>query len=149
MTDTNHYIALVPRLPLPSQLEALKKQEKPVLPVPQMTRSRTTAVLDNIKYMAEKVKQASLFIFKASFSVFLYWINPSLFAMGFVGGIALDAQMQQVVRKMKTVWGNLSYTETVVGCFFCGLSLPVTMATTTLLWSAYLGAQVYARSSTS
>jgi len=145
MTHINNYVAIVPKLSLPSQLDGLKNQDKITPLVPKITQRWSTTILDNIKYLAEKVKQVALFIFKASLSVCLYWINPSFFAMGFIGGIAFDEKVQHTVGKIQAVWNHLSYAETAVGCFLCALSLPVTMVTSTLLWSAYLGAKASAR----
>lgn len=148
MSYTNSCVAIVPKLPLPSQSEILKNANKTIpLAVPQKTQRWSTTILDNIKHLVEKVKQVALFILKASLSAFLYWMNPSFFAMGFVGGIAFDEKVQHLVEKIQAVWKHLSCFEAAVGCFFCGLSLPVTMVTTTLLWSAYLGAKTYQNSS--
>lgn len=143
---TNHS-AMVLKFPLPSQPDGLTDKNKIVSPVIfQQPPQRISAVYDNINHLVEKVKYVARFILKASLSAFLYWINPSLFAMGFVAGVAFDENIQQVNRKIQEIWNHLSYPEAVVGCFFAGLSLPVTLATTTILWSAYLGALTYRKS---
>lgn len=94
---------------------------------------------DKIKPIIEKVKQVALFILKVGISALLYWVNPSLFAIGFIAGIILDDQVRVAIQKIKNVWSSQKIAGTLLGGFACTLSMPVTLATASLLWSAHLG----------
>ena len=100
--------------------------------------------MNKISCVIEKVKQVAQFILKASLSAFLYWVNPSLFAIGFIAGIVIDDQVRCAIQKIKAVWKNQKITGTLLGGFACALSLPVSLATASILWSAHLGSLVTA-----
>lgn len=92
-----------------------------------------------VNLVIEKVKQATFYILTALISAALYWINPSLFAIGFIAGIIMDAHTKVAIEKITDVWKRQKVTVTLFGSVACGLSLPATLATAAVLWSANLG----------
>lgn len=96
-----------------------------------------------IKFIADKVKEVASPILKASISAFLYWVNPSLFAIGFIAGIVFDDHVSYAIQKIKNVWKNQELTGCLIGSFACALSLPVSLAAASLLWSAHLGSLMH------
>jgi hypothetical protein len=91
----------------------------------------------------EKVKEVAQTILKATISVFLYWVNPSLFAIGFIAGIIIDDQVRCAIQKIKSVWKNQELTGCLLGTFACALSMPVALAAASLLWSAHFGSLMH------
>jgi hypothetical protein len=87
----------------------------------------------------EKVKEVANPILKAGITAFLYWVNPSLFAIGFIGGIVFDEHVRYAIQKIKNVWKNQELAGCLIGSFACALSLPVSLAAASLLWSAHFG----------
>ena len=117
-------------------------------PAPQLNDSACSSIKatkapssyrDKILHIAEKVKQVALFILTIAVTVLLYWVNPSLFAIGFIAGIIFDEQIREAIQKIKDVWNNQKLVGTLFGSFACALSMPVTLATASLLWSAHFG----------
>jgi hypothetical protein len=105
-------------------------------------RNSSPTFRERICKVTEKVKQIAQFILKAAFTSFLYWVNPSLFAIGFIAGIILDDQVRCAIQKIKNVWVNQKLAGCLFGTFACGLSMPVTLATASLLWSAHFGSLI-------
>lgn len=99
----------------------------------------TSSFRDKVKHVVEKVKQVAIVILSVALSTFLYWVNPSLFAIGFIAGIILDDQVRCAIQKIKDVWKSQKLAGTLFGGLACTLSMPVTIATASLLWSAHLG----------
>ena len=88
--------------------------------------------------LLQKIKEVAKFIFMTSLSLFLYWTNPSLFAMGFITGIIYDDQVREMIKKIQIIW----MTQTWKSCIFVVasfLSLPVTLAAGSFIWGAHLG----------
>lgn len=123
---------VAPLQSLPITSESLSPINKEISQNGNQTKNRLDVCL-------KKVCHAALFIFKSSLSLALYWINPSLFAVGFFVGIAFDQEVSKAIEKIKNIWKtqpwNLCLIAAVAG--FC--SLPVTLAVGSLLWSSSLG----------
>lgn len=102
-------------------------------------KSPSSWLLEKLKNVVKKVERVALFILNAAVSTMLYWVNPSLFAIGFIAGIILDDQVTHSIQKIEDVWKSQKLAGTLLGGFACALSLPVTLATASLLWSAHLG----------
>lgn len=98
---------------------------------------------EKVKPIIEKVKKIAHLILKASIGVFLYWVNPSLFAIGFFAGIVFDDHIRYAIQKIKNVWKNQELTGCLIGSFACALSMPVSLAAASLLWSAHLGSLMH------
>lgn len=105
----------------------------------QSTVKTPSCFIDKVKNVMEKVKQVALFILKTAISVLLYWVNPSLFAVGFMAGIIFDDQVRYAIQKIKDVWKTQKFTGTLFGGIACVLSMPVSIASASLVWSAHLG----------
>ena len=93
--------------------------------------------------LIDKVKEVARSVLNATISAFFYWVNPSLFAIGFITGIIIDDKVRYAIQKIKSVWKNQTLKGCLIGTFACGLSLPVTLATATLLWSADFGSLMH------
>lgn len=94
---------------------------------------------DKTKTIVEKIKEVANPILKAGISAFLYWVNPSLFAIGFIAGIVFDDHIRSAIQKISNVWKNQELAGCLFGSFACALSLPVSLAAASLLWSAHFG----------
>lgn len=90
----------------------------------------------------EKVKEIALVIFVVAVSCLLFWVNPTICALGFLAGIIFEDQVKAAIQKIKDVWSNQKIAGTLIGTFACALSMPVTLATASLLWSAHFGSLV-------
>jgi hypothetical protein len=94
-------------------------------------------------FIWQKICNVAKTIFKAALSVFLYWTNPTIFSIGFLAGVIRDDQVRQVIQKITGVWNTLWNAQPLSISFFGGLagflSLPVTLAASSLLWAAHLG----------
>jgi hypothetical protein len=92
--------------------------------------------------LIQKVAKIVLILFKTLVSLFLYWTNPSIFALGFIIGIVFDDQCKKGVEKIKNVWGSQPWSMCIIGTAATALSLPVTLGAGSFLWGAYLGASI-------
>ncbi|HEV8051220.1 MAG TPA: hypothetical protein VGP47_01910 [Parachlamydiaceae bacterium] len=104
-----------------------------------ITIASVPSFMARILPIVEKVKKVAQFILTVGISALLYWMNPSLFAIGFISGIIFDDQVRVAIQKIKDVWNNQKLVGTLFGSFACALSMPVTLATASLLWSAHFG----------
>jgi hypothetical protein len=93
--------------------------------------------MDKIWCVVQRVQDVAIIALYATFSAFLFQVNPSLFAIGFIVGIIFDENVEPAIQKIKNVWVNTGY---FLGAVAYVLSAPVTIATTTLLWSSHIGA---------
>lgn len=100
-------------------------------------------VIEKAHAIIEKVKGVAHLILKASISAFLYWVNPSLFAIGFIAGVVFDEHVRNAIQKIKSVWKNQELAGCLIGSFACTLSLPVSLAAASLLWSAHFGSIIH------
>lgn len=107
-----------------------------------ITKTSSSSFMDKIRYVAEKVKKVALLALTVGITALLYWVNPSLFAIGFIAGIIFDEQVREAIQRIKDVWNNQKLVGTLFGAFACGLSMPVTLATASLLWSAHFGSMM-------
>lgn len=105
----------------------------------KVTKKLSTSFMDKIRCVAEKVGKVALLALALGITALLYWVNPSLFAIGFIAGVVFDEQVKEAIQKIKDVWNNQKIVGTLFGVFACGLSMPVTLATASLLWSAHFG----------
>ena len=117
------------------------------------TKQEITADVEVAKAAADhkKSNRASLFsricsaatvAFKTLAATALYWINPSLFAIGFFAGIIYDKQAESATEKIRNIWLNQPWVGTAFIAFACALSLPVSLAAGSLLMSAHLGSSL-------
>lgn len=69
--------------------------------------------------------------------------NPSLFALGFIGGIIWD-ETSFALDRIRLVWAKQSgFFMTAVFAGGCFLTLPVVVSVTSFLWAAEIGSQSY------
>lgn len=92
--------------------------------------------------LIEKIKNVANFVFKALIGASLYWINPSLFAIGFIAGIAFDKKMHHTLNKIAHIWQTNSVSTCALLGFAAFLSLPVTLATASILCGGHLGSKL-------
>jgi hypothetical protein len=89
--------------------------------------------------LLEKICKVAQIVFSGLLSIFLYWVNPSLFAIGFVTGILFDDKITETMKKICAIWNAQPWSICVLLGGAALLSLPVTLATCTSLWGSYLG----------
>lgn len=105
----------------------------------QNLSSEFTQKLPSSAVLLEKIVNVVKVIFKAAVSIFLYWTNPSLFAIGFIAGIIFDDHVEFAIQKIKNIWKSQPWSFSLLGGFASALSLPVTLATGSFLWAANWG----------
>jgi hypothetical protein len=98
-----------------------------------------TANLEEKPSIWQKICDIATNVFKVVVGLILYWTNPSLFAMGIIVGVIFDDKVAEVIGKIKNIWK----AQPLAICFFGGfasfLALPVTLATSSILWAANWG----------
>lgn len=82
-------------------------------------------------------------LFAVSFGILLYIINPTLSISSFLVGVIFSDQVSDAIKKISTVWNS----QKTIGCITlsvaCYLALPVTIAASAILYSAYWGSHAY------
>ena len=126
--------SLIPQGTMPLGNDLASMQIKPI------AKAAPSSFKAKMNFLIEKIKQVASLILTVSISALLYWVNPSLFAIGFITGIIIDDHVRCAIQKIKDVWTNQKFTGTFIGGFACALSMPVTLAAASILWSANLGA---------
>ena len=102
----------------------------------------TSFFMHKLKHVIEKVKDVACLILTLAFHALLYWVNPTLFSIGFFAGIIFDDQVGHTMQKIDDVWKVQKLKGILLGGVACALSLPVAFATTSLLCSARFGSFV-------
>ena len=92
--------------------------------------------------LIEKIKEIASFVLTVAVGSFLFWVNPTIFALGFLAGIIFDDQVREAIQKIKSVWNRQKLANCIICTVAGALSLPVTLATASLLWSAHLGSML-------
>lgn len=90
----------------------------------------------------QKVWNVAVLVFKGALSLFFYWTNPSLFAIGFITGIVLDDKVRFAIRKIKDVWKTQPWGMTIIGGVASFFSLPVSIAAGSIFWAANIGSKM-------
>lgn len=99
-----------------------------------------------LKKIAEKVMVVSLVIFAAALTLALWWINPTIFAVGFIAGFLWSDQVNVLIDRIKEKLQDKKIIVFVVipGILLAGyLHLPVVICAVTALWGAYMGSLLY------
>ncbi|NGX42924.1 MAG: hypothetical protein K940chlam7_01212 [Chlamydiae bacterium] len=108
----------------------------PVPPNPSPTEPKTQSkwreVLSKIWGIAKKV------LFGLA-GAGLFFINPTLFAIGFVIGIIWDKKVQEVIERIKTIWKMQTWSVLLLTSVASVLSIQVTLATASTLFASNLG----------
>lgn len=99
----------------------------------------SSSFMDQVWCVVQKVEEVASFVIASALSALLFWVNPSLFAFGFFAGIIFDENVETAIQKIKNVWINQKVAGCIFGTFACWISLPVTLATASMLWPAHLG----------
>lgn len=81
-------------------------------------------------------------IFKVSLGVFLFAINPTLFAVGTICGVIWDRKVQEVVEKIKLIVKKLPWQALALIGLAAFFALPVVIGAGSLLGGAYLGSNM-------
>lgn len=88
--------------------------------------------------LLQKISEIAKTVLFAGICLFLYWTNPTLFAIGFIAGIIYDESVQQAIDKIKAYWLTLNWKSSLIGGIASFLSLPVTFAAGSIFLGAYL-----------
>jgi hypothetical protein len=93
----------------------------------------------------EKVKKVAKVVFSILLSLVFLCINPAIFFISFVIGLAFSKSIQKAVDKIKLFMSEYKW-QTAVGCVLASiLLLPVAIATGSVIWSAYMGSHLSQR----
>jgi hypothetical protein len=88
------------------------------------------------------VWNAVKWIFKVIVGVGLFITNPSFFAVGFVAGIVFSEKVREAVNRVKLVWDKQPWTVSIILGLGAFLALPITLATSALLFGGNLGSSL-------
>jgi hypothetical protein len=95
----------------------------------------------NRDWLAAKIWMVAKIALMTLLSVGLFLLNPSLFAIGFIAGIIWNEQAKKAIDKIVLVAKSMHWGYWILGGVASFLSLPVTIAASSVLWSTYLGSQ--------
>lgn len=97
------------------------------------------------KKAIEKVIVVAKVVFSILLSLVLFAINPAIFFVSFVIGVAFNKAIQEAVDKIKVFILNYKFPF-AVGCVLSGIIvLPVFIATGSVVWAAYMGSYLSTR----
>lgn len=136
MQTTNHLNSSPSPLAITEHLA-----KEPVLrnqPVHQFTHNKQSTG----SLLLEKIGRVTKYIFHSLACVALFWMNPSLFAIGFLAGVVLDAQAKAALQKIGKVWDSQPWSSAFLICIGSLISLPITLAAGSIIASANLGSSM-------
>ena len=122
-----------PHIPAPAQheIEALQ-------PHAQKKRGK---VKDFIIKVVKKIITFTKFVFIALASALLYLGNPSLFALGFIVGLVIDAKVRETVAKVQRICAAKPWVVILIGVGSF-LALPVAIAAGSFVCGAYVSSKI-------
>lgn len=106
---------------------------------PANSASRNSWFKTELPKITGKVLEVATLITKIAVACFLYWMNPTLFAVGFVLGMIFPEKMEKTIHKIKEIWNRQPISMMVLLGTAAVLSLPVFMATASVLMGGYAG----------
>lgn len=128
-----------------STSHALQISTEPTVTLP-VQRAENTPSNRKCAAVLKKVCRVAEIVFKALLQIaagaFLFWLNPTCFAISFFAGIFFDDQVAKGIKKIKDVWQSQTIFTCAVGIAAGYLALPVVMAAASLLGGAHLGCQM-------
>ncbi|MEI8124998.1 MAG: hypothetical protein WCG42_04535 [Parachlamydiaceae bacterium] len=89
-----------------------------------------------------KIKDVAHFTFKGLLNIALYWLNPSLYAIGFLGGVVFEKQANHAIDKINSVWKKQHWQTCSLLTLGCIISKPIVLAAGSILCGAQLGAHL-------
>ena len=87
----------------------------------------------------EKVKSVAIAVFKAAAFAFLFYFNPSLFAISFTIGVVWNDKAREAIEKIHHVIMNQKMITGAFALMGAFLSLPVTIAWCSIYGGLHLG----------
>lgn len=109
------------------------------------------------------VKDVALNVLKLLATVAVYWVNPSLFALGFMAGVVIDGmqtrrmmiligetipinslvhRVKEVVDDLRRIWDTQPWSSSLLLALGAFLALPVTMAGASFGVGAHIGSKM-------
>lgn len=109
------------------------------------------------------IKEVAINVFKLTTTIAVYWINPSLFALGFIAGVVIDGmqtrklmkpiidsihiqpvvhRVKEVIEDMRKIWNTQTWGSMCLLGLGAFLALPVAMAATSFGVGAYVGSKM-------
>jgi hypothetical protein len=92
--------------------------------------------------IGETVWNTAKLIAKIATALFLYYINPPLFALGFLIGVIFPEKMEETVAKIQRIWNKQPLPMMLILGFGAILSLPVFLASSSMIVGGYVGCQM-------
>lgn len=102
------------------------------------TAEKKTTTCDKIKFVAK-------IAFSILLSLTLFWINPALFFVSFVVGVAFSKTVQKAVDKIKIFMEHYRWPAVGASALLAAMVFPVFLATGSVIWSAYMGSYLSQR----
>lgn len=89
--------------------------------------------------MFEKIKTVAKVVFAILLSLVLFWINPSIFFISFVVGIAFSQVLKKAIDKINVFMKHYKW-PVLGGCaVLAALALPASIAVSSAVWAAHVG----------
>lgn len=87
-------------------------------------------------------KKVAIICLKLVAAIGTFFMNPTVFAIGFIVGIVFDEQFRDLIDKIVRIWTRQKIAMTLLLVVAGFLSLPVTLAVGSFLYAGYLGSSL-------
>lgn len=87
----------------------------------------------------EKIKSAAKIVFSILLSLALFWVNPAIFFISFVVGVAFSKKIAAAVKRIQVFVQQHRWPVLGACSVMAALVLPVFIATGSAIWSAHVG----------
>ncbi len=142
----------MPRISERSNYTAVPISTDPTEGLKQTTSQASLKEPSRVQRVCDIVKQLAINVLKLAATVAVYWVNSSLFALGFVTGVVVDGlkcsqyctcnRVKGTINKIKQVWSTQRWGSSVLLGLGAFLSLPVIMAVTSFGVGAHVGSKM-------
>lgn len=95
-----------------------------------------SVIWKDVSGQTKKITEVSLKVF---LGIALFFVNNTLFTVGFTLGFIFPEKTAEVIEKVKKVWKDQTSQATITVCVAAFLSLPATVAMAATLYGAHLG----------
>ncbi|MEI8365622.1 MAG: hypothetical protein WCF65_04305 [Parachlamydiaceae bacterium] len=75
-------------------------------------------------------------------NIALYYLNPSMYAVGFIIGVIWDKKTEETLQKIQLIWKNQTQTAHVLLTLGAILSMHISLAAGSILCGAELGSSL-------
>lgn len=93
----------------------------------------------DVTSLIQKVGQVASGIFKASISLFHYWMNPTIATIAFFATIIWAREAEELAIRVSNAWQAQPWAFTCLSIAAAALSMPVALVTGTVFWTCSMG----------